>query len=254
MSTPGASEAVVLCEGFHDRAFWAGWLEYLGCSARKSGQDVFDPAGKVVKGEGQFGFWTRSNNFIRVVPCGGRDFVLAAARFWLANRATGIRPSRLVLVVDPDAVAGASPGPTGLRQEDLEREIRAIDASARANADDEIELDGGATKVMLVRWELADDDGPGVPAVQTLERLVCAAICAAYPGRGPAVKNWLDGRPLAPLAGPKEHAWSHMAGWYADRGCQDFYKSLWQDDAVVRELRPRLEACGAWRIAALLCT
>ncbi|MDT7815668.1 MAG: hypothetical protein QOJ42_5584 [Acidobacteriaceae bacterium] len=26
------SESVILCEGYHDRAFWDGWLRYLGCS------------------------------------------------------------------------------------------------------------------------------------------------------------------------------------------------------------------------------
>ena len=26
------SESLVLCEGYHDRAFWAGWLGRLGCS------------------------------------------------------------------------------------------------------------------------------------------------------------------------------------------------------------------------------
>ena len=26
------SESVILCEGFLDRAFWAGWLEHLGCT------------------------------------------------------------------------------------------------------------------------------------------------------------------------------------------------------------------------------
>jgi hypothetical protein len=47
-------------------------------------------------------------------------------------------------------------------------------------------------------------------------------------------------------AGPKEHAWSHMAGWYADKGCDDFYQALWRDDAVIPHLRSRLEASGAW--------
>ena len=26
------SESVVLCEGYHDRAFWAALLEHLGCA------------------------------------------------------------------------------------------------------------------------------------------------------------------------------------------------------------------------------
>lgn len=27
------SESVILCEGFHDRAFWDGWLTHLGCNS-----------------------------------------------------------------------------------------------------------------------------------------------------------------------------------------------------------------------------
>ena len=26
------TESWILCEGYHDRGFWAGWLTYLGCS------------------------------------------------------------------------------------------------------------------------------------------------------------------------------------------------------------------------------
>ena len=26
------SESVILCEGYYDRAFWAGWLTHLGCT------------------------------------------------------------------------------------------------------------------------------------------------------------------------------------------------------------------------------
>src|SRR5436309_2878174 len=108
------SHSVILCEGYHDRAFWAGWLKYLHC------------------------------------------------------------------------------------------------------------IDSGATKVALVRWEASDPDGPGLPQQQTLERLVCAALIAAYPTRAKSVQDWLDSRPQPPGTHPKEHAWSHMAGWYADQGCEAF--------------------------------
>ena len=27
------SESVILCEGFHDRAFWDGWLTFLHCNS-----------------------------------------------------------------------------------------------------------------------------------------------------------------------------------------------------------------------------
>jgi hypothetical protein len=40
-----------------------------------------------------------------------------------------------------------------------------------------------------------------------------------------------------------------MAGWYADHGCEAFYRVLWSDPNVVGELEKRLRASGPWRIA-----
>ncbi len=73
------SESVVLCEGPHDRAFWAGWLTYLGCSDEgfrpgTLGYPRPDPWGDEVRG-GEFGYHSRSHSFLRVVFCGGRSKV-----------------------------------------------------------------------------------------------------------------------------------------------------------------------------------
>ncbi|NQT14748.1 MAG: hypothetical protein HQ582_18480 [Planctomycetes bacterium] len=43
-----------------------------------------------------------------------------------------------------------------------------------------------------------------------------------------------------------------MAGWYAEHGCEAFYKCLWDDRAVITQLESRLRHCGAWRIAEAL--
>ncbi len=57
MSAP--TESVVLCEGFHDRAFWKGWLSHLDCrdARTKLPSGAFerarDPFGKFVE-PGQF--------------------------------------------------------------------------------------------------------------------------------------------------------------------------------------------------------
>ena len=99
---------------------------------------------------------------------------------------------------------------------------------------------------------MGDPPSAGLPAQQSLERLVCAALVAAYPPRGPAVTNLLDSRPAAPVAGPKEFAWSHMAGWYAEYGSDAFFRKLWLDAPAVTELQTRLTACGAWRVAEAL--
>lgn len=57
-------ETVILCEGYHDRAFWSGWLLHLGCTdpglpkpGRTGRQEVVDAGGRTVKG-GDFMFLT----------------------------------------------------------------------------------------------------------------------------------------------------------------------------------------------------
>ena len=245
------SEAVILCEGYYDRDFWAGWLELLGCP-KPAGGAVRDSGGQIVSGHGHYGYWTANHRFVRVVPCHGNQRVLSEARRRIEGRHIDPVLSRLVLCVDPDTQASGGSAASGLRPDDLLHHVRQFEPAAVMNATDDIELDGGVTKVSLVRWEVADDDTPGVPRQQTLERLVCAALIAAYPARGVAIQAWLESRPNPPAPDPKEHAWSHMAGWYADFGCSAFYKELWTDPKVVSELESRLRACGAWRVAEAL--
>ena len=42
--------------------------------------------------------------------------------------------------------------------------VRGLDPAALLNADGEIEVDGGTTRVALVRWEANDPAAPGSPA------------------------------------------------------------------------------------------
>jgi hypothetical protein len=207
---------------------------------------IYDPWKTPVAG-GQYAYLSKSGGFIRVVPCRGRSHVPEAARLRLRERAS--KPLvRLLINVDPD-VPGAGAPATGLRLQDVLQLARVFDASAAINAAGEIDLDGGSTQVSLVRWEAADPPGPGLPDQQTLERLASAALVGAYPLRAKAVQDWLNARPTAPPPDPKEHAWSYMAGWYAEHGCEAFYSNLWQDPQAVRELESRLRASGAWQIA-----
>jgi hypothetical protein len=252
------SESVILCEGFHDRAFWDGWLTSLGCNSNgykpdTPGYPAPDPWGRTV-GRGQFAYRSTGGNFVRILPCNGKRNVLRAARNRLTQRTTE-RLVRLVINVDVDtSAAGMAPGPTGLRQQDVLLQVQQIDRSASMNVDGEIEVDGGTTRVALVRWEVSDPPTRGLPDQQTLERLVSAALAAAYPARAASVQDWLDRRPVPPGADPKEHAWSYMAGWYATHGCEAFYSNLWTDSQVVAELETRLRSSGAWRIAETLAS
>lgn len=96
-----------------------------------------------------------------------------------------------------------------------------------------------------MRGPRADDPVPSIPAKQTLERLVVAAIVAAYPQRGAGVADWLA---AAPRGGDshKHHARSYLAKWYAENGPDDFYNGLWRDPKTAPELERRLRVSGAW--------
>jgi hypothetical protein len=252
------SESVILYEGFHDRAFWDGWLLFLGCDSRgfkpgTPGYPALDPWGDPVR-RGQYAYRSKSGGFIRVRPCGGKGFILPEARVRLMQRATK-RLLRLVINVDVDtSAAGAITGPTGLRQQDVLYQAQQLDHQASMNSDGEIEIDKAATKIALIRWEAADPPGPGLPTQQTLERLVSAALVAAYPDRAKPIQDWLDSRLLPPASHPKDHAWSHMAGWYAEHGCEAFYSNLWNDPQIVSQLEVRLRASGAWQITETMAS
>jgi hypothetical protein len=206
------SESVILCEGFHDRAFWDGWLNALGCNSDgfKPGTPGFPALNpwKAQVGRGQFAYHSKSGGFIRVYPCRGKSNVLREARIRLAQRSTK-QLLRLVINVDVDtSAASVAPGNLGLRQQDVLYQVQQIDSSACVNASGEIEVDSGATKVSLVRWEVSDPPAPGIPDQQTLERLASAALAAVYPARAASVQTWLNTRPMPPKMDPKEHALS----------------------------------------------
>jgi len=160
--------------------------------------------------------------------------------------------AHLVLSVDADLPATPDESPkTGLTAEGVLQLVKEAGVEARREQRSII-LGSGETTVSLVRWEAADKPQQGLPNQQTLERLVCAALLAAYPDRGGPVDAWLSSRPSPSDPGPKEHAWSYMAGWYADRGCQDVYSALWEDGKIAAGLETRLRASGAWQVAEAL--
>jgi hypothetical protein len=249
------SESVILCEGFYDRAFWAGWLMHLGCvdpgrptAGHPVRPQILDPW-RVPVASGHFAYHSKSGRFLRVQPCGGRSMIIPAARHRLGQRGAKAL-EHLVVNIDADVLAtGAVSGLTSLRQQDLLNQVQQIDSGASLNAERNIVVDGGATIVALLRWETKEPPAPGLPDQQTLERIVCVALTAAYPHQAKAVQDWLDARPNPPPPDPKEHAWSYMAGWYTVHGCVDFYSNLWRDANVVRELESRLRSSGAWQIA-----
>ncbi len=250
MRAIGPAESVILCEGYHDRAFWSGWLLALNCSDLRplTGEKTKDPWGKVVA-KGAYAFRSASGRFIRVSPVQGVGNILGDAIGLLKLRTTHAL-DHLVITVDSDAVEGdTEQRSAGHTIKDVLATVTREGMIGSLDANGDLIMDGDGTRVSLVRWEAADASGPGLPSKQTLERLVCAAICAAYPERGENVHAWLASRHKPPKETVKEYAWSYYAGWLATHGTDHFYRCLWDDPRVRPELRARLTGSGAWRIA-----
>jgi hypothetical protein len=235
-------ESVVLCEGYDDRAFWAGWLTSLGCKAAPSKANlILDPWSETVH-RGQFAYLTSTGAFVRVTPCGGRDEVLKAAESRLKQRTTH-ELRRLIVNTDSDD-GGAGPAKDTVKSV-LDR-ARKLDGTAKQQTGQTITMDSGALTIDVIEWTASDQPSDRLPQQQTLERLVCASIIASYPNRAKAVADWLASRPSPPQSSVKQHSWSHMAGWYAESGCERFYSALWEDQLVATQLEERLRARHAW--------
>jgi len=250
---PEKTQSIVLCEGYHDRAFWAGWLlSRLGCtdpgdpSGKSAREKVMDPWERLVVG-GDFGFRSASGHFIRVTPCHGKQNILPIAEGHLKRRRSWPLTA-LVLAADSDLEAGVDGQTTGPNPQAI---LNLLQSVGRADTT-EIGWIAGDTPVWLVRWAAQDSPSQNIPSRETLERLVCAALVAAYPDRGPAVRQWLASPARPAETGPKNHLWSHMAGWFAEHGCDDFFRRLWDNQSVAAQLEQRLRATGAWGIAETL--
>jgi hypothetical protein len=202
--------------------------------------------------KGQYYYRSPTNNGIRVIPCHGKQKMRTVLRTRIEGRAT-VPFARIILNVDGDTNADGTPSNAAdLSRESITNLVRKIDPDLALTSDGSLRIDSGESEISLIRWEVADQAAQGLPNQQTLERLVCAAMVDAYPERAVSVQKWLDQRPFPPSPGVKEYAYSYMAGWYAENGCDDFYRCLWDDPQIVEALKARLEESGAWKIAVAL--
>ncbi|MGE0431238.1 MAG: hypothetical protein AB7K09_13035 [Planctomycetota bacterium] len=240
-----ANETLILCEGFHDRAFWSGFFAHRACT-RPSG-DALDKPGPVREqprfmGGGTFGFRTPAGAIVRVMPCGGDSRVEPTARIQLEKRKSDTTPfSRLVLCVDADVPAGHEVATL----DHVGQLVKQHDPAAVATGIG-FALEGGALQVAILQWQ--SDCAPatrGVPEQQTLERVVCSALAVVWPDRADAVQTWLDSRPGG-VDSVKAASWSFMAGWFPDHGSEAFLKNIWGVPAVANELERQLALLPAW--------
>ncbi len=241
---------VVVCEGYHDRSFWSGWLASLECrDCRKHAPEGYrthyDPHTRDKIAAGLFGFWSPADDWVLIVHADGdRDKVNAVASHHLRCTASGFDALEIVVNLDSDVEAGSGHDPAAAHHSSVLKKVRDIDPNATLG-DGVIALTNGTTRVHPVIWWTPDPPRPGLPNKQSLERLVCVAIIEAYPERAGEVQTWLDNRSDPPEPGTKEHAWSYMAGWFASHGCDDFWREVWRNDKIRTALLKRLEEIGA---------
>ena len=244
-----APDTIILCEGYHDRAFWSGFLAHRGCT-RPSGKSL-DTPGPVRErdawggiGGGTFGFRTPTGSGIRVMPCHGDTRVVPAARLQLEKRNTNQPPlRRLILCVDADVDADDD----AVTRDHVETLVKHHDPAATPTPDG-FTLDAGALTVSILQWHSdCAASTPGVPDKQTLERIVCSALASVWPDRATAVQAWLDSRPN-PVASPKAASWSFMAGWFPDHGSEAFLKLVWATPEVANELERQLALLVGWTV------
>ncbi|MGA2498763.1 MAG: hypothetical protein ABSH20_13550 [Tepidisphaeraceae bacterium] len=249
------SEALVICEGYHDRAFWHGMLKDLGCHDAPSTQEgdhrVFrDPWNRPVRGGRAL--LSKSREFVSIRPANGKDDVCRTVRLRLGEHA--LQPLRVLVVnVDADTNADGTPSTSrGVSRAAVEDVVRQADPAAVADGKDFLVF-GGTVCVAFTVWSATVPPSLGLPNQQTLERVISAALASVYPDRAAAVDRWLAARPNPPQPNPKEHAWSYLAGWYANRpSYEGFCTSIWNEPAVAAQLRRCLMQTDVWRVAELL--
>ena len=244
-ATNAPNESVILCEGYYERTFLAGWLLWRGCTdpganpGKQERQLIRDPWKEPVS-HGEYAFKSPNGSFIRVIPCMGSGNILNVARTRLNRRATRAL-TRLALCYDADS--------------DLTDTSPSVDSAHHQGENLSQEFDGapengvwrlGGTQLLMVCWHANDPPSSGLPERQTLERLLRPAMVEAYPPRGESVRGWLDGRHEAPEAGPKHFSWSYFAGWYAHHGAEDFYRLIWSDELIANQIETRLRMVEGW--------
>lgn len=227
--------AVLLCEGYHDRAFWAGLLLSRGWKdARGTSGRARDPLGQPVTG-GRFAYrWGDSGDrFVAVVPCSGKSEIGSSAQRQFADAKQDANSDGRIdhVVACFDADAGES------------RSIRSIGDRWR-------EVWGGpppsappwtqdGLRVDVVFLQASDDRFS-----KSLDGLVARAFADAHPERNASIRAWLSTRPDPPASPSKETMWSIMAGWFAEQGCESFLQNgLWSDPALKNQILLAVDRC-----------
>jgi hypothetical protein len=176
---PCSKFSIVLCEGYYDRAFWAGLLEHKEWkSAVKDPKDKKkDPYGRPIIG-GQFGYY-KGDYFVVIVPCKGKDAIAQTFNDFAKRTHKDLESPQIcnefqiVINVDEDRT----------EQEDnvTWNDDKVLSQQSKVVAELPTKQWSHLCELKVIRWATEHSGSVGIPQKQTLERLVCTAICSAYP-------------------------------------------------------------------------
>lgn len=254
MSAARDERRVILCEGKHDCAFWGALLQRLGCrkgaadprGSRLPGMTSQSGAFVVLRDLGREVKWSDVANELKeanttpvsdIVHCTDLDQATPTIDF---SQARKTRKGNVL------AAAGALQLVEGRMAStcwDSATESAVFPLKSQAPL---------TTRVSVVVWGANAEPQDGVPAQQTLERMICLAMAQAYPETAKCVEAWLKSRPTPPPLSKGDHkayAASYMAGWHAGRDYQGFFQAVWEDQSVAERLMAILRASGAWEVA-----
>ncbi|MBI5850327.1 MAG: hypothetical protein HZB39_04715 [Planctomycetes bacterium] len=226
---------VVLCEGYHDRAVWSGWLTARGWkSMRPLSGKALDPRGRELP-KGAFAF-RRGHAFVTLVPCGGwteilRLFALEAQEAFVESGSPNA-VDFIAACFDAD-IAGADHG------QSIRDRWRKATGHAPPPRDD-WRHEGIAVHVVRftageARWR------------SSLDGLVARSFAEAYPARWRNVEAWLESREDKPEPS-KEAMWSVMAGWFPEQGESFLQHGIWHDQSIRDRLTAHLDELGITRV------
>jgi hypothetical protein len=242
------NEIVIVCEGYDDRAFWKERLHLWGWTV--DGDDR--RTGRRLVG-GVYGF-AKGNRFARVIPSMSDDGALLQTAIAIRERNTA--PFGLLVVnLDEDTIDTATPSTSRIQaiSTRVEQEMgRRIEVDPMDGAF-HLTNDPARDVVVPLFWRCNDEPHAELPPKQTLERLVVASLREVHPERAREVATWLGSRTNPVDEKPhKAMAYSHMAGWYADHGCDDFYRHVWREPPIAAALEARLTQQPAWAVVRRL--
>ncbi len=248
---------LILCEGYDDRSFLAGFFQHH-CQCKEPAPADRRPS-KYGKGAYVFSVAGESHE-IHVLPCQSVSQVLQSFKNNVRAIASGIHPEIDFFTVftdhdtatDPQGSVVANSSSPFIKPESIRHLLNRANIKYQESGSQEVpqwqieKADKSQCVVALLHVRTHDaNPRKGLPSKQTLERLVCHAIGKAHPDRPNTVTDWLASRQDKPTRTDrqesKEHAYSYLAGWYASDGCDYFFRHIWEQaqprEHLVQEMR-----------------